>query len=141
MRFLLKKAWSVFVLCAGVCAISAQAQIMTLPTLQSRYADKLAGIDAEIQKKKSVAAQEYGSDLSVALKTVRQAGDFDGYVLIEGKTGVWIGFYKPVNAWKWVNLEKTGYTNWGSAKPCITKRSPRMAMRRSKVICASGTSR
>ncbi len=48
--------------------------------------------------------------------------------LIEGSSSVWIGFSKSGDAWRWVNLEKTGYTNWGSSRPSITKSSPRMGI-------------
>ena len=61
----------------------ARAQIVTLTTLQAMYTNKVAGIDAEAQKKKTLAVQEYGADLQTTLKTVQSAGDFDGYVLVE----------------------------------------------------------
>jgi hypothetical protein len=61
----------------------ARAQTVTLTTLQAMYTNKVAGIDAEAQKKKMLAVQEYGADLQTTLKTVQSAGDFDGYVLVE----------------------------------------------------------
>jgi Lectin C-type domain len=48
--------------------------------------------------------------------------------LIEGSSTVWIGFSKAGDTWRWANLEKTGYTNWGSRKPSIIKPSPRMGV-------------
>ena len=48
--------------------------------------------------------------------------------LVRGKSAVWIGFYKPVDAWKWANLEKADYLNWASGKPNINKRSPYMGV-------------
>jgi len=48
--------------------------------------------------------------------------------LIEGTTAVWIGFSRSGDAWKWANLEKAGYSNWGSSKPSITKNSPRIGV-------------
>jgi len=48
--------------------------------------------------------------------------------LIEGSSSVWIGFSKAGDTWRWVNLEKTGYTNWASGKPSIIKPSPRMGV-------------
>ena len=47
------------------------------------YTNKVAGIDVETQKKKMLAVQEYGVDLQATLKAVQNAGDFDGYVLVE----------------------------------------------------------
>ena len=61
----------------------ARAQTVTLATLQAMYTNKVAGIDAEANKKKMLAVQEYGTDLQTTLKTVQSAGDFDGYVLVE----------------------------------------------------------
>lgn len=48
--------------------------------------------------------------------------------LVRGKSAVWIGFYKSVDAWKWANLEKSGYENWGAGRPAITRRSSRMGV-------------
>lgn len=48
--------------------------------------------------------------------------------LVRGKAAVWIGLYKPVDAWKWSNLEKADYLNWGSGEPNINKRSPYMGV-------------
>jgi hypothetical protein len=48
--------------------------------------------------------------------------------LVKGKPAVWIGFYKPVDAWKWANLEKADYLNWSPGEPNINKRSPYMGV-------------
>jgi hypothetical protein len=78
-----KTACFFFVFFAGLSVPLARAQTVTLPTLQTMYTNKVAGIDAEAQKKKTLAAQEYGADLQSTLKAVQKAGDFDGYVLVE----------------------------------------------------------
>jgi hypothetical protein len=59
--------------------------------------------------------------------TSKEENDFVAR-LVKGKAAVWIGLYKPVDAWKWVNLEKADYLNWGSGEPNITKRSPYMGV-------------
>ncbi len=59
--------------------------------------------------------------------TSKEENDFVGS-LVNGKSVVWIGFYKPVDAWKWTTLEKVDYSNWGSGKPNINKRSPYMGV-------------
>lgn len=82
-RYVRKAAWFVCVLCASMCVSTAWAQTVTLATLQSKYTNKVMRIEAEIQTKKGLAAQEYGTDLQAALNTVQKAGDFDGYIRIE----------------------------------------------------------
>ena len=76
-------AWGVFILCAGLCVPMAQAQTVTLASLQSMYTNKVMRIEAETQVKKGLAVQEYGVDLQAALITIQKAGDFDGYILLE----------------------------------------------------------
>ena len=78
-----KTACLCFIFAAGLGVPLARAQTVTLASLQSMYTNKVAGLDAETQKKKSLAVQEYGADLQTTLKTVQKAGDFDGYVLVE----------------------------------------------------------
>ena len=68
---------------AGLGVPLARAQTATLASLQSMYTNKVAGLEAETQKKKLLAVQEYGADLQTTLKAVQKAGDFDGYVLVE----------------------------------------------------------
>jgi hypothetical protein len=78
-----KTACFLFVFVAGMSVPLARAQTVTLATLQVMYTNKVAGIDAEAQKKNILAVQEYGADLQSTLKAVQKAGDFDGYVLVE----------------------------------------------------------
>jgi hypothetical protein len=78
-----KTACFFFVFVAGLSVPLARAQTVTLATLQAMYTNKVAGIESEAQKKKSLAVQEYGVDLQSTLKAVQKAGDFDGYVLVE----------------------------------------------------------
>ena len=78
-----KTACFFFVFVAGLSVPLARAQTVTLATLQAMYTNKVAGIDAEAQKKIIFAVQEYGADLQTTLKAVQKAGDFDGYVLVE----------------------------------------------------------
>lgn len=82
-RCLRQAAWFSFIFVAGLSVPLARAQTVTLATLQAMYTNKVAGIDAEAQKKKTFAVQEYGADLQFTLKAVQKAGDFDGYVLVE----------------------------------------------------------
>jgi Lectin C-type domain len=65
------------------CTVELSAQIPALNTLQSAYSNKVAKLESDQQTKKNLAIQEYGNDLNNALKAVQQAGDFDGYVLVE----------------------------------------------------------
>jgi len=78
-----KTACSCLIFFAGLGVPLARAQTATLSSLQSMYTNKVMGLDAEMQKKKLVAVQEYGADLQTTLKAVQKAGDFDGYVLVE----------------------------------------------------------
>lgn len=82
-KCLRKTAWLGLIFFAGVVVPVARAQTATLHSLQSMYTNKVAGLDAETQKKKILAVQEYGADLQTTLKAVQKAGDFDGYVLVE----------------------------------------------------------
>jgi hypothetical protein len=78
-----KTACFLFIFVAGLSVPLVRAQTVTLATLQAMYTNKVAWIDAEAQKKKNLAVQEYGADLQSTLKAVQKAGDFDGYVLVE----------------------------------------------------------
>lgn len=83
IQYMRKFAGGALILCAGLCVNMAQAQTVTLVTLQSVYTNKVMRIEAETQVKKGLAVQEYGADLQAALITIQKAGDFDGYILLE----------------------------------------------------------
>jgi hypothetical protein len=86
MKAVLSSGTNLFVvalLCVGGFVMESSAQTAAVNSLQAAYSNKVVKLEVEHQSKRTLAVQEYGTDLNNVLKTVKKAGDFDGYVLIE----------------------------------------------------------
>ena len=74
--------------CIGLVAAAAAqtTRSNTLESLRSAYDTAVVRIAADIQRQKDDALDQYGKMLGVALASLKQKGDIDGYAVVEQET-------------------------------------------------------